>query len=500
MSGVKRVAIIGGGIAGLATAYYLDRRIRERGLPLVCRLFEAAPALGGVIRSERIDGFLLDTGPDSLFRGKPAAAHLAREIGLGDELLDASPQKLPTLIWSRGKLRPLPAGLELIAPTRVIPFLMSGLISMPGKIRMAMEPFIPAKRDGEDESVSQFARRRLGDEAARKIAGPLLAGIHAGDPERLSIWSTFSRLPELERRHGSLLAGIRAMRAKAAASGSTHGRPARSGPPFTSFRSGIRTIVDGMVGAIKDVVLETGCEVRSIERAGGRYRIDRGGGDPWEADACLVAVSAPRASSLLKSLAPEIASILETIRYASSATVFLGYRAGSTGPLPGATGFLIPFSEKRRIFGCTFVSNKFEGRAPEGHILIRAFVGGATDEGLAELPDGAMLEMVRQELRDLIGLQAEPVMTHIARWPKGNPQYEIGHGKRVEAIDRALAAHPGLFVTGSAFRGVGIPDGVTLGKAAAAEILSFLGWSVAADAVPAGAGTNGPAGSLPGAP
>lgn len=476
MTDRRRVAIVGGGIAGLTAAYHLDRAIRERSIPIEARLFEAADSLGGVIRTETIDGFLIDSGPDSLFRGKPAAADLAREIGLSTELLDARPQDLPTLIWSRGTLHPLPAGLETLSPSKVLPFLASGLISVRGKIRMAMEPFIPPKKDDEDESVAQFVRRRLGEEAAQKVAGPMLAGIHAGDPEKLSIWSTFARLPEMERRHGSLAAGMRHTRAHTAVSTNARGgRPA--GPPFTSFRGGIRRIVEGLVSAIGRVPLETDRDIERIERNGAGWLVVEEGRDPWQADACIIAIPASGATKLLAGAAPEISESLRGIRYASSATVFLGYRVADAGPLPGATGFLIPFIERRSIFGCTFVSNKFEGRAPEGYILIRAFVGGAVDEKAADLPDADMVSMVRSELAELIGLRGEPVLTRVFKWPSANPQYEVGHRRTVSTIDRHLAALPGLFVTGSALRGVGIPDGVSLGKQAAADVLSFLGFA-----------------------
>ncbi len=474
MNGAKRIAIIGGGIAGLSAAYHIDRRLRGTGLAFECRLLEEADRLGGVIRTERVEGFLLDTGPDSLFRGKPAAIDLAREIGLGPELLDARTQERPTLIYSRGRLRPLPPGLEMLAPARVLPFLASGLISPLGKTRMMMEPFVKTRRDGGDESVAAFVRRRFGDEATRKIAGPLLAGIHAGDPERLSIWSTFPRLAEMERDHGSLAVAMRRKRAPIDSAGPTgaHGKVA---PPFVSFKGGIVRMVEGLAASVGAVSLETGCGVAGLERVQGKYRVHLAGRDPWEADACLVALPAGRAAALLDATASPVAAALRKVRYASSATVFLGYRASETGPLPASTGFLIPFSERRRIFGCTFVSNKFEGRAPDGHVLIRAFVGGAIDEASADLPEAQMAAMVRAELRDLIGLRGEPVVTRICRWPKANPQYEVGHRLVVEEIDRRLGGLPGLFVTGSAFRGVGIPDGVTSGARAAGAILSYLG-------------------------
>jgi oxygen-dependent protoporphyrinogen oxidase len=477
-----RVAVVGGGIAGLAASYYLEKLARETGPAIECRLFEASESLGGVIRTERREGFLLDTGPDSLFKGKPAAIDLAREIGLGDEILEAGRQELPTLIYSRGRLRPLPAGLEMLSPTRVVPFLLSGLISFPGKARMSMEPFIARKIDGEDESVAQFVRRRFGGEAADKIAGPLFAGIHAGDPERLSIKSTFPRLVEMERRYGSLAAAIGGMRrASAPAAPPVREGPAapappragRAGPPFVSFRGGIRRIVEGLQSSLGATRVDLRSPVSRIERSATGYRI-HAGGEPWEADACVVAVGAGRAAAMIEGAAPRSAAALRKVRYVSSATVFLGYRARDTGPLPGSTGFLIPFSERRRIFGCTFVSNKFEGRSPDGSVLLRVFVGGAVDERNAEQPEGDLVRMAREEIGALIGLRAEPILTHVASWPKANPQYEIGHQRLIDEVDDEGRRVPGLVITGSGLRGVGIPDGVASGKTAAAQVLAHL--------------------------
>ncbi|HZE89716.1 MAG TPA: protoporphyrinogen oxidase [Verrucomicrobiae bacterium] len=469
MSGPRRIAIVGAGIAGLSTAYHLEKLSRERGEGLDCRLLESAAVVGGVIRSERVGGFLLDTGADSLFKGKPAAIDLSRELGLGDEILEASRQELPTLIYSRGRLRPLPAGLEMLSPTRVLPFLMSGLISLPGKLRMFAEPFVASGAADADESVAAFMTRRFGAEASEKIAGPLFAGIHAGDPERLSILSTFPRLVELERRHGSLAAALR--KGPKAPGGPPPSAPGRPGPPFVSFRGGIRRIVEALESSLRSTRIERGATVARLERTAGGYRVHIAGREPVDVDACVVAVPAPQGAGLLDSMSPGVASELRKIRYASSATVFLGYRAVDTGSLPGSTGFLIPFTERRRIFGCTFVSNKFLGRAPDGSVLLRAFVGGAVDESRAETGDAEMVAMVREELAFLIGLRAEPTLVHIARWPKANPQYDVGHRGIVAAVDAELRDLPGLIVTGSGLRGVGIPDGVASGRAAAARIL-----------------------------
>ncbi len=475
MSDGKRVAIVGGGIAGLATAYDLARSIREDGLPIECRLFEASASFGGVIRTERAEGFLLDLGPDALFRGKPAAAQLAREIGLGGELINALPQRSPTLIYSRGGLYSLPEGLELVTPTRLLPFMASSLLSPAGKIRMMLEPFIPARRDGQDESIAQFIRRRFGEQALERMAGPLLAGIHAGDPERLSIRSTFPRLPDLEEEHGSIARAMRVLRSRRGASPAGHARPSAAGPPFLAFRSGMQIFIERLVERVDPVGLRPGRCVERIERAPERYRLHLEGEETWEADSCVVAVPGEAAASILEGMSAELARRIRQVRYVSTAAVFLGYREGPEVRIPPASGFLITVAERRGIFGCTFASNKFEERAPEGRLLVRAFVGGALDEPAAEQPDEAMIASTRGALAGTIGLRAEPEFVRVQRWSKANPQYEVGHGRIVAAVDAALEELPGLFLTGSALRGVGVPDGVKLGREAAARVREFLG-------------------------
>ncbi len=492
----KRIAIIGGGIAGLSTAWFLERAIEKGDLPLECRLFEASSATGGVIRTLTKDGFLLDLGPDSLFKAKPAAADLARSLGLGDQIVEAGRQELATLIWARGRLHPLPDGLELVAPSRIIPLLTTGLLSTSGKLRMMFEPFIPARRDGADESIAGFVRRRLGSEAARRIAGPLMAGIHAGDPERLSLRSTFPRLADLERQHGSLTLALRRMKAnpagggslgredRAGAGASDRGSPRAAGgsrapeegggvsprrpasPPFVTLLGGLQTLADRLASSLQRVVVARGAAVAAVEPIEGGWRIHVAVEEPWEADVCVLAVPAGLAADLVRGFDPDLSGLLASVRYVSTATVFLGYGKDDLPVPPPSTGFLVPREEGRSFFGCTFVTNKFPGRAPAGCVLVRAFVGGAGSEENVDASDENLQAAVRRDLEAMIGLRSRPILVHVQRWPKANPQYEVGHATLVEGADRRLQRHPGLFITGSALRGVGVPDGVELGKQA----------------------------------
>ena len=473
MSRHARIAIVGGGICGLSAAYHLDRIIRTKDRAWEARLFEEAPLLGGVIRTEIRDGFVMDLGPDALFKAKPAAENLAREIGLGDELVSALPQKKPTMIYFRGRLHPLPEGLELMAPTRILPLLGSGLLSSSGKLRMLMEPFIPARRDGTEESIAQFVSRRFGPEALERIAGPLLAGIHAGDPARLSMTGTFPRLPEMERAHGSIARAIQ--KARSANRTQPSGGAAPKGPPFLSLRRGLGALVKRLESSVERVRLETGRGVRILEKDGRGFRLRLLDGSSWEADACVLCLPAGPAAAVLSELDPGAARLAEGVRYASTAAAYLAYRDGESGfRLPPTSGFLIPPGEDTATFGCTFVSNKFPGRTPDGFFLIRAFLGGDLHLGAMELSDDQMIGSVRETLRKILGLWQEPLFTKIQRWPRSNPQYEVGHAGRVRALFARLKAFPGLVLTGSGFLGVGVPDGVALGQAAAREADAFL--------------------------
>lgn len=464
MTPVRRIAIAGGGICGLSAAYYLQKEMRERGAAWEVRLFEESGSLGGVIRTELRDGFVMDLGPDALFKLKPAAEQLAREIGIGDEIVSATAQKLPTMIFSGGRLHPLPEGLELMAPTRIAPLLASRLLSTSGKLRMMMEPFVPTRRDGHEESIAEFVGRRFGREALDKIAGPLLAGIHAGDPARLSMTGTFPRLPEMERAHGSIARAIQ----KARSARRSGGPEARKGPPFLSFKRGLSTLVERLASSIESVSLETGRGVRALSRPAGKFRLDLTDGSSWEADACLLCLPGEPARRVLEGLDAEASKLAGQVRYVSTAAAYLGYGPPEGGfELPPSTGFLIVPGEHPSIFGCTFVTNKFPGRAPQGKFLIRTFFGGDLRPRAMELADDRMIAEARELLAKVIGLRQEPLFTRVQRWPRSNPQYEVGHAAGVRKLLARLEAHPGLVLTGSGFLGVGVPDGVALGRAAA---------------------------------
>jgi oxygen-dependent protoporphyrinogen oxidase len=448
------VAIIGGGISGLCAALALHKRK----VPYL--VLEADERLGGVIRTEAKDGFVLEGGPDSMLAQKPEAIALCRELGLAERLVPTNPDERKVFVLHRRKLHPLPEGMMLAVPTKILPFLASGLFSWPGKLRMGLDVVIPARNGHGDESIASFLRRRFGQESVDRLGEPLLAGIHAGDPERLSILATFPRFRELERVHGSLVRGLWAAPRPKPAPG------ARPSAAFYSLRGGLVELVEALVARLDAGALRTGLGVRRVESAAEGFSLATAGGDVVTARRVIVAAPGPRIAQALEGLVPEAARALGAIPFASSATVLLGYKRGDVAhPLDGY-GMVVPATEGLRTTALSFVSTKFPFRAPEGHVLLRGFLGGARDPGALSLRDDEMIETVTSDMRDVLGLRGTPVLTRVFRWPGGTPQLEVGHQERMRAVEDAFAAVPGLFLTGAGVRSTGIPDSVADGTRA----------------------------------
>lgn len=405
MSAMKRVAIVGAGIAGLTVAYRLRGRAHvtliERGDP------------GGTIRTTRENGFLIEGGPDSFVIAKPDGAQLCKELGLEAELMPSKARRV--FVYSRGKLHELPEGMFLTVPTKIWPMLKSGLVSWLGKMRMGLDYVMP-RGTGEDESLASFVGRRFGREAVEKIAEPLMGGIFVAEADRLSVKATFPRFLELEQAHRSLIRAFKKI-------------PMSGKSPFLTLRSGMKTLVDKLVEGQE--ILRA--EVVSVEPG---FRVVTSNGT-IDADVVVVATPSHIAAKILR--LPD----LEAIPYVSSATVSLGFRGVE---IPEASGFIIPRAEGRKIHACSFSSWKFEGRAPEGHALVRCFLVGEHADPVA---------IARGELEAILGIRAEPVVAKVYTWPATNPIYEVGHLDRVAAIEAKLP--PGIFLTGAAYRGVGIP-------------------------------------------
>jgi protoporphyrinogen/coproporphyrinogen III oxidase len=448
------VAVIGGGIAGLTAA----RALHAQGLSVV--LLEAAQRWGGVIRTERVDGFLLEGGPDTLLASKPEGVDLCVSLGLGDRLVPTSASRNAVFMVRRGRLHPFPSGMVLGVPTGLGSLLRSRLFTWRGKLRMGLEPFVRARRDEGDESIASFIGRRLGREAVEIVGGPLLAGIHAGDAERLSISATFPRLRQMEAVSGSLVRGLRRAR-----------RDAPPGPTaaFVSLAGGLGDLVAALVAGLPADALRQGSPARALHRDGAGFVVEAEGG-PFNARAVVLALPPPRAAPLLARLSPDAAGLLASVRFASTCTVLLGYpRNGVAHPLDGH-GFLVPRGEGLRTTALTFASTKLPGRAPDGHVLLRAFVGGIHDPAVLEMDDTSLADLVEREMRPFLGIRGEPVLRRVYRWPEATPQMEVGHRDRVAAIERHLGEVPGLFITGAGLRGTGIPDTVADATRTAAAV------------------------------
>jgi protoporphyrinogen/coproporphyrinogen III oxidase len=470
------VVIIGGGIAGLSTAYALQERARAAGMPVACTLIEASQRLGGVIFTEQVDGFVIEAGPDSLLTQKPWGLQLCQTLGIGDRLIGTNDRQRKIYILWDGRLHALPEGLMLIVPTRLAPLLRSSLLSWSGKVRMGLEYFLPPRAPNGDESLAGFVRRRLGREALEKIAEPLLAGIYAGSSQEMSLLATFPRLRELEVTYGGLIRGVLAQRRASQRLASAPHR--RATPMFMAPRHGMAEIVQALSARLDGVTVRLGESVQSVmPHAGGAatsqgYVVHLERAAPAHAEAVVFATPAYVTARLVEGFHPTLAGALRAIPYTSSATVSLAYRRTDVPHPMDGFGVLVGRHERRRIMAATWASTKFPHRAPPESVLIRSFVGGAGREALVALDDAALIRLVCEELREILHISAAPELARVYRWERANPQYLVGHLARVDAMEQLLAPYPGLFLTGSAYRGVGVPDCVHQGTQTAERIMA----------------------------
>lgn len=478
---MKRVVIIGGGIAGLAAAYSL-REHQGGGAPFEIVILEKNERLGGNIRTERTDGFLIEGGPDCFLSEKPWAMELCKRVGLSEKLLPTNDAYRKTYVLSGGKLHILPEGVILMVPTKIMPLAYSTLISWPGKLRMALELFIPRKKDDKDETLGSFVRRRLGKEVLDKIAEPLVAGVHAGDPETMSVRSSFPKFVQLEQEHGSLIRGMLKRMALMKKSSAGAGAATGAGPKkrvtmFMTLRDGLSELVEILASELSksgDNMIRTGVKVESVEKKAAGYAVAIEGGESIEADSVIVAAPAWVAASVLKSLDPVLEKELLSIPYVSTATISLGYKKSDIKHPMDGFGFVVPKTEGRRIMAASWVSRKFAHRAPEDSVLIRCFVGGSKNSELVSVDEKEMVRMVRQELKDIMGIEAEPVVTRVFKWNASMPQYTVGHEERIASIEARVAGYPSLFITGSAYHGIGISDSVRNGEIVAKKALHAI--------------------------
>lgn len=459
------VVIVGGGITGLAAAYYLQRLCHQAGTPLRITLIEAEDHLGGKVVTVYQEGFLIDTGPDSFLAQKPWAVQLCQELGMGGEIISPTARKFFMLI--KGKLHAVPHELVSLVPSKPQVLWSATFISFWGKLRASVEGLVPARRDVEDESLGAFMRRRFGREFAVKFAEPLMAGVHAGHPDRLSMAAVYPMYWQMERKYGSITRGIlQARKQRQSGKGSPH-----STSPFVALRYGMGSLVERLAQALKQVDLRLSTRVTDVEaQSDGTVMAYLDVGQPLHADVAILTTPAYTTADWLQPYAPDASRLLREIPYASTAVVSLAYRReGVEHPLEGS-GFLVPRTEPLPFTGCTWSSSKWEGRAPDGNVLLRVFIGYAGADQIVEQQwDDLLARVAHDVLQPLLGIKEEPVMVQVNRWLKAMPQYEVGHLKRLQQVEGALAEYPALLLAGSAYRGVGVPDCVKQGKESAEQ-------------------------------
>jgi len=470
---MKRIVIIGGGIAGLAAAYHIHEEIAQD-VPTECILLESSEKFGGKISTMRFDGFVVERGPDSFISQKPQAIELCKKLGLADRLTGTNPDHSNTYVYLNNKLVTMPDGLSLMIPTKFIPFIFSSLFSWLGKIRMGMDLFIPKKKNDDDESLASFVRRRMGEEALQKMAEPMLAGIYASDPELMSINSTFPMFVQTEQKYRSLILGMLARKRQQM---NHKAKPPGGKQPFSLFmtlKNGLDEMVEALVKKSTNITFRAEAKVTELSFTKRAWSLTLNDGSSISSDAVILATPAKIAARLVEQDSPRLANLLNQIRYVSTATVSIGYKKeGFPHPLNGF-GFVIPRTEGKRILACTWTSSKFPARVPKEYVMLRCFVGGAMREELAELDEDAIGTMVREELLDLMGIDREPVFLKVFRYNKSNVQYQVGHAALIKSVWAELKSSPGLFVTGSAYTGIGIPDCIRDGTQAAKEAIAFL--------------------------
>lgn len=461
---MTRIAIIGGGISGLAAAFELQQHIHA-GAHVEYVLYEASSRLGGVLRTEQVDGCVVEGGPDSFLSEKPWAADFCRALGIGDQLIGSNDPQRKTYILTGGSLVEMPDGLMLLIPTRILPAALSPLFSWKTKLRMMQELSLPPRSVDHDESVAAFVERHYGSEMVDRLADPLLSGVYGGEAANLSVRAVLPRFAEMERTHGSLGRAMLAARKKI-------GPASKTAPPlFTSLKNGMQSLAETAVAQLTPASLLMNAVVQAIQPQAGGWTVSAGlQSDQF--DRVIVALPSRSAAEIMQNTCPELAKELAAVQYSSSITVGLGYDREVRESLPPGFGFLVPRSEGKRLLATTFVHNKFPYRAPDDRALLRCFFAGSHAENVWPLTDDQIVSLVRNELQPILGLQAEPLFARVYKWKGAMAQYGVGHLERLERIERLRQQSPGLALAGNGYRGIGVPDCVRSGREAAKQLLA----------------------------
>jgi len=474
----KHVTVIGAGISGLSAAHRLWELSNETDTAVDITLVDARNRLGGVIHTIRRDGFLIDSGPDNFVTIKPWAMALIRRLGIESELISTNEAHRSALVVRKGKLQPIPEGFLLMAPTKVFPVLASPVFSIPGKLRMGMEYFIPPRVTNGDESLASFVIRRFGREALDRIVQPLISGIYTARPERLGLRATMPRFLDLEAKHGSVIRGMR----KESKARKTTGSGARYGM-FVTFKDGLHTLITALQNRLEQADFRLNQQAVQITKhagdAGPPWHIRMADGTAIETDAVIITGPSKHAARLLTDTDPTLADDLAQVEYASSAVVHLAYQRRQIGHPLDAFGCVVPLIENRDIIAASFSSIKYRGRAPKDTVLLRAFMGGALHPHMAGREDAELIRLACADLNDLLNISGSPMFTVVSRWPDSMAQYDVGHLNRIAALREKVDKHTCLALAGNGFEGVGIPDCVRAGETAAESIAADLGMKTA---------------------
>lgn len=467
----KQIVILGGGITGLSAAFYVQKLFGEQKRPVSITVIEQSEHLGGKISTLYKEGFIIEKGPDSFLARKRPMIELTRELGLEDQLVPTNPQAKKTYILHKGRLHRMPAGLVLGIPTQMLPFWRTNLLSLKGKLRAGLDLLLPRRKESSDESLGGFLERRLGREVVEHIAEPLLAGIYAGDTHMLSLQATFPQFQAAEQKFGSLIKGMLANRKNPAIMIDTPSVAKNS--LFLSYKNGLQTIIDGLVGALKETKLLTGQTAVAINAADRSYQITLANGECVAADGIIVALPAFAAAKLLPQI--QLVQALAHIPYVSVANVILAFDHRNIGHALDGSGFLVPRNEGRFITACTWTSAKWKHTAPEDKVLLRCYVGRSGAEGWTTLSDKEIVKLVRSDLQQILGISAEPAFTEVTRLLRSMPQYPVGHLQTIKAARNQLnETMPEVFLAGAAYQGVGLPDCIQQGKEAAQQVVNSL--------------------------
>jgi len=460
---MKRIAIVGGGISGLAAAFALEER-RLAGESLEYVIYEATLRFGGVLVTEEVDSCVVEAGPDSFLTEKPWAADLCRRAGLENQLIGSNDRDRKTYIVLKGRLSPMPDGLMFMVPTKIMPAFLSPLFSPATKLRMVREWRSPPRPSNGDESVASLVERHYGADMVDRVADPMLAGVYGGEASQLSVRAVLPRFAEMEAKYGSLGRGILAARKKA------H-HPEATPSIFTSLKNGMQQLADAIVMKLPAQALHPNSLVQAVQRQDRSWVVSAGYASD-QFDAVILATPTQIAAPLLEITSAELASELRAIPYSSSVTVALGFDQEVRAALPPGFGFLVPRAEGKRLLATTFVHNKFPYRVPEDRALLRCFLGGSRDEAVLQLSNDEILSLVRAELDQILELRAEPLFARVYRWKAAMAQYNVGHLERVDRIDRLRKQLPGLALAGNGYRGIGVPDCIRSGEEAVNQVLA----------------------------